>query len=372
MSKTRYIRLVDRQPTQARYTRLSDVTRSIEVSMEFKPTFAATEGRPFAVPFVDMPAFRTFLRGVPSIYKKNVLSESFCFVPEKLLKLVERPTVELSFELLASSLLNSNLAQILKSKHCVIRVHDLLRYAMVNVSHKPSFSARKLPQLPFCRPSAFGLQLFSKVSILRSSILHFLRVVKGIIGADCYIHNPTIDTNYIEILKWLRVRMFKRYVEEEHIGLPIVGYRGRFDFPQLVRLVTIRDFERGFDPSFGGCDGGNTVDQVHSNNSLIVSHRSKRLPFWKRLTFDRFQRFASAISSALHQRRREFCALTDMLVGGVVVINLVPRLVLESPFHGFRKCFGVCSHRVMEHLTVLLGQPELECYRPKHIHIEGG
>ena len=79
--------------------------------MEFKPTFAATVGRTFAIPIVGMPAFRTLLRGVPGIHKENMLSESFCFVPDKLLKLVERPVVELSVELRSSSLLNSDLAQ---------------------------------------------------------------------------------------------------------------------------------------------------------------------------------------------------------------------------------------------------------------------
>jgi len=112
--------------------------------MEFKPTFAATEEISFTISFVDMSAFRTFLRGVPGIHKENMLSESFCFVLDKLLKLVERPAVELSVELLSPSLLNSDLAKIFKSKHHVFRVCDLLRYAMVDVSHKPSFSARKL------------------------------------------------------------------------------------------------------------------------------------------------------------------------------------------------------------------------------------
>ena len=36
MSKTRYNWLVDGQPTQNRYTVMGDVTRSIEVGMEFE------------------------------------------------------------------------------------------------------------------------------------------------------------------------------------------------------------------------------------------------------------------------------------------------------------------------------------------------
>jgi hypothetical protein len=108
------------QPAQARYTSLSDISRSIEVSMEFKPTFAATESRAFTVPLVGMPAVGTLLRGVPGIHQENVLSKSLSFVPDKLLKLVERPAIELSIKLLTSSLLDSDLAQIFQSKYSVM------------------------------------------------------------------------------------------------------------------------------------------------------------------------------------------------------------------------------------------------------------
>ena len=43
MSEIRYIWLVDRQPAQARYTCLSNISSSIEVSMELKPAFSASD-----------------------------------------------------------------------------------------------------------------------------------------------------------------------------------------------------------------------------------------------------------------------------------------------------------------------------------------
>ena len=64
--------------------------------MEFETTFTATESRTFAVPFVGMPTVRALLRSVSSIHEKNVLSKSFSFVTDKLLKLVERPVIELA------------------------------------------------------------------------------------------------------------------------------------------------------------------------------------------------------------------------------------------------------------------------------------
>jgi hypothetical protein len=50
-----------------------------------------------------------------------------------------------------------------------------------------------------------------------------------------------------------------------------------------------------------------------------------------------------------------------------VVIHPIPRSVLESPFCGDRERIGISSHRIEESSTILVRQPKLECYRPKHI-----
>jgi hypothetical protein len=55
-----------------------------------------------------------------------------------------------------------------------------------------------------------------------------------------------------------------------------------------------------------------------------------------------------------------------------VVVNLVPGLVLISPFCRDRERFGVSPHRIEEGFTILVSQPKLECHRPKHVIYEGG
>ena len=142
--------------------------------MELKPALTTTESRTFAVPFVGMPTVRTLLRSVSGIHKENMFSERFSLVADKLLKLVERPVIELAVKLFASSLLNSDLAQIFKSKYSVFRVHNLLGYAVIDISHKPSFLTRHSLKLAFGRFGAFGLQLFSKIGISSTPILDLL------------------------------------------------------------------------------------------------------------------------------------------------------------------------------------------------------
>lgn len=341
--------------------------------MEFKSTFATSERRTFTVPLVDVPAFRTLLRGIPGVYEKHMLPKGLSLVPKKLLELVKRPVVELAVELLTSSLLDSDLAQIFESKHRKIRVRDLLRYAMVHVSHKPSFLAGETLELAFCRLGAFRLQLSAKVSILGSGIFDLLRVVKRVIGADCNVHDTSIDTKHLELGYRFKIVMFKGHMQEERVGSSIIGYRGRFDLPSEIVSVVQRDKESCLNSSPDGRDRSDTVNEVHCNNSLVVPHRSERSSLWKISALRGFQSFASTISSPLYQRRWKIRnTLTDKLVGGVMVIDFVPRLVLKSPFSGFRKSLGISSHRFSESNSVLIANPKLESNRSKHIHIVGG
>jgi len=243
---------------------------------------------------------------------------------------------------------------------------------MVHVSHKPSFLTGETLELAFCRLGAFGLQLFAKVSIPRSGIFNHLRVVKRVIGTDCNIHDTAIDTEHLKLGNRFGVVMFQRHMQIERVSSSIVRYRGRFDLPSKVVSIDRRYEERCFDPPPGGRDRSYTVDQIDCGDSLIVPHGCKRLAFWKRFVFDSFQSFASTISGSLDERRRKIRALTNKLVGGVVVIDLVPSPVIKSPSGGFVERLGISSHRIKESHPILICQPKLESDRSKHIHIVGG
>jgi len=330
------------QPTQARYTRLSYISRSVEVGMEFKATTATTESGTFAVPFISMPAVRALLRSVSGIHKQNVLSKSFSLITDKLLKLVERPVIELAVELFAPSLLNSDLAQILKSKYSIFRVHNLLGYAVVDISHKPSFPTRQTLQLLPGRLGAFGLQLFAKISITSAPIFDLLRVEKPVIRADCNIHYPTIYSKNFEIGDLRRIAVLHGYVQIEHFASPVIRNRRGLDNPAEIFPIMRWYIESCLDSSVGAGNCSYAMHNVDCNYSLIVSHCRERFPLWKRFAFDCLECFTSTISGTLHQRRREIGnALASKLVGCIVIIYPVPRLVLISPFSRDRECIGV-------------------------------
>jgi len=336
--------------------------------MEFKTTFTATESRTFTIPFVGMPAVRALLGSVSSIHKENMLSDRFSLIADKLFKLVERPAIELAVKLFTSSLLDSDLAQIFKSKYSVFRVHNLLRYAVIDISHKPSFLTRHSLKLAFGRMGAFGLQLFAKIGITSTPIFDLLGVVKPVIRADCNINYTTVYSKNIKRRDFHRIAMLKRYMQIENLVSTIIRDCGGLDNPFKVIIVMRRNEEGGLDSSFGAGNCRQAVNQVHGNNSLVVPHCRERLSFWKCFTFNSFQSFASAISCSLYQRGGKIGdTLASKLVGCIVVIDFIPRLILSTPFCRDRECFGVSSHRIEESPAIRVSQTKLECYCPKHI-----
>jgi hypothetical protein len=115
------------------------------------------------------------------------------------------------------------------------------------------------------------------------------------------------------------------------------------------------------------------MDEVHGDYSLVIPHSSERLPFWKCLAFHGFQSFASAISCSLYQGRWKIRnALTDKLVGCIVVVNFVPRFVLESPPVGLRERLGKSLHGLKKRSPISFKESKLECYHPKRVHMADG
>lgn len=306
--------------------------------MELKPAFPAPEQMAFSVSFVGMPAHRTFLRGVSGIDKKNLFTDSPGFIPEKLFKFVERPIVQFPVELFASPFLNPDLRKVFQREDRVIRVRNLLRDAVIGISHKPSLPSGNLTEFPFCRSGAFGLQFLTKVSIFRPNALHLPGVEKRVVRTDSNIYDPTVDPEHPDLRQWGHIWMFHRDVQIERLLPPVIGERRSRDLPGEIMTVILRDRECCLDPSFHRCDGSNTMHQVHRDDPLVVPHGGERFSFWQGLTLNGFQSLTCTISRTLYQRGRKIRnRLTNNPVCCRVVLHLIPRTALEPPLCGGRE-----------------------------------
>ena len=370
MSLTRYNWLVDGQPTQNRYTILGDVTGSIEVSMEFKPTFTTEKRGTLTITFVNMAANRTLLRSVSSIDGNNLLTKILGLIPDKLFQFVERPVVEFPIELSTSTFLNTDLRQVFKCEYREWSLNNLLRDAVVNISHKPSFSTRQLPEFADAGTSAFGLEFGSEMGVITTCILHSPGIKKRVIRTDCNVDNTPINSKNSLFRDYLRGIGFKLAVQIKRIAALTKRQGRRFDLPRQVWPVVFRNTERGFNPAVRCGDSRISRSQKHVDNTGIVSHCRILLTERFELAFNRFQSFTSNISRALYQRGREIRnRLSNIVIGSIVAVDLADRMGFKTPFGTGVERHSIISHGFQERLSAIRRNVKFQLDCPNHSHI---
>ena len=370
MSPTRYNWLIDGQPTQARYTCLRYVSGSIEVSMEFKTAVTTEKRGTMAITFVNMTANRTLLRGITGIDGNNLLAKILGFIPNKLLQFKERPDIQFPIELSTTSFLHTDFRQIFECKYRGWRLNNLLRDTVVDISHKPSFSSRQLPQFTDAGTSAFGLEFGSEMGVFATGILHSRRIEKCVVGTDCNVDNTPINPKNRLFRNKFRGIRFKLAVQIKRIVVLTQRQGRRFDFPCQVWQVIFRNTERGFNPTIRSCNSCISRNQKHVDNTGVVSHC--RILFTERfkLTFHRFQRLTSNISRTLYQRGREIGnRLSNIVIGSVMAINLTNRMGFETPCGTGVKCHGIISHGFQERIARIRRNIQFQLNCPNHTHI---
>lgn len=369
-SETRYIRLVDGQPTQASYTGLGNVTRSVEVGMKFKPAVPAEELRSVPVAFVDMAAGRTLLGSKPCIDKDDLLAKILCFKLKKMFQLVKRPGIQFPNDASPSTFLNADLGKVFESEYGSRGLNDLLRDAVIDISHKPSFSTRKFTEFPASGSSAFRLKLLAKVRELGASVLHLSGIEKRIVGADCDVDKATVNTENRLFLDGFRSPGLNLAVQVKSPIVPAKGKSRRLDLPRQELPIVIRKCEGSLDPPIGACDSSEAGIEKDPDHTLIVAHSRILLAERFGFTLHNLQRVTGTISRALHQRGREIRnRLSNALIGRVVAVYLVGRMVGKAPLGTGIERHGIIPHGLHERFPTFRRNVKFQLDCPNHNHI---
>jgi len=370
VSEARYIRLVDRQPTQTRYTGLGDVTGSIKIGMKFKSTGSTLKLRTVAVPFIYMSADRALLRGVPGIDKDHLLTEVLCFVPDKLFQFKERPVVQFLVEVVRSAFLDPDLGQVFQCEHCVRRLNNLLRDAVINISHKPTFFSAHAFEFTLGGSRAFGLEFSSEISVLRPRILHGRRIKESVIGTDGDVDNTTIDPKNLLFGKKIRCPGFDLTVQVEPAIIPVKGEIRRFDFPTGISPVILGKEKFCFDAAGTCCQRDTTAFHIDPDHPLVVPHGRIFFMDGFMRTFYGLKRFTGAIPGTLQKGTGEIRnSLTNIKVSCMVAINLIRRMVRESPFCAGVEGHGVIPHGLQDGFSCSVREIQLQLDCPNHSNI---
>lgn len=361
---------VDRSPTDARYTRVGYVERSIQVGMCVIPTFTTPKIVSSAVSSIGVTTFGTFLARVSGIDVYNLFTKCFGFILNKLLKLVKRPVVEFSVKFPpASAVLDPNAGEVFESKHIERHIHNLFGDTMVNILNKPFFFPADLLKKAFSRFSAFALEFSPKMLVFASNILDLFTIKESIVRAHRDIHNASVDSEN-SVARWFGRVCFHGNMQIERVRSLIVPKRGTSDLPMEILIVVFRKIERCLDPATNRCNANQMVKEVDSNNPFIVPNSRKRGTFWDGFEFNTFKCLARNIPNTLQESRRDFrMFFSDRVVSSVMDLVFTTRSVIKSKHGDLIKHFVTDYNGLAKRLRILVRDFEFEFDRSIHTHI---
>ena len=335
--------------------------------MQTKTTFATAERGTSTVSLIDVPTVGALLGRVPGINQDGLFSDSLGFVGQELLELEECPAIELAVEISAfPTLLDSYTFQIFKCKNGMGCLHDLLRNAVVLISHKSFFSPAELLELSSGGRSTFRLEFIAEMGILAPDIFDSIRVEKLIVGTDGNIDDAPVDAEDIT-MDWFGLSLFDCDVEEECSVR--VGQRGRFDLPAHVLLI-VRWKRKGcpYPASEGGYARFSPIEP-DSYHPGIVSDSTVQSEHRELLEFDRSESLAGNVSGTGRKAGRESELFSDRIIGCIVNNTLAPGMVLISPLGTKISSEIVSFDTPNEGIFLIWPDSELEFDGSCHCHI---
>lgn len=361
---------VDRSPTDTRYTRSGNVERSIQIGVDVIPTFTTPKIVPLAVSFIGVTAFRTFLARIPRVYTHNLFTKRFGFIPDKLLKLVERPVVELPVKLSpASAVLDSNAGEVFKRKYIEGHIHDLFRDTVVNILNKPFFFSADLLKKTFSRLSAFALEFSPKMLVFASNILNLFAIKESIVRAHSDVHDASIDSENL-ITRWFgRVRSHGN-MQIERIRSLVIPKRGASDFPMKILIVVFWKIERCLNPTTDRCNANQMVKEINPDYPFIVPNSGKWRAFRDCFEFNTLKCLTCNVPDTLQERGRDFrMSLSGRVISPVMDFYLAARSILKSKSSDLIKHFVADYDSLAKRLCILIRDFKFEFDRSIHIHI---
>ena len=317
----------DKSPTRISYTETGDVSGSIEVRMEGKPTGPTSIIRTLSVSLSDFTTPGALLTGVSCININYGLTNRFCFIFYEPLELSICPTTQLAIEPSAfTTLLDSS--QFLQGDAIERLVNNPLAYTMVDIRHKPFLPSLEFLKFSLCGPGAFASQPASQVLILSFDVPDLLGIEKFIIAQYCMIDDSCINPQHSIgcSLGWCCFFHSKIYNDVLTIPLNITVSA----FPVNVFLEVFGDCERYLDSTFYGGNRDVTLTQFGCEGILTISDGTELSFSWEFHESDPLEDIRSSISCITQEfGLNSRIDLPQWEVSEVVEFDFIEHLVLK-------------------------------------------
>ncbi len=266
-TRTRYIRLVDGEPTSLSFTEAGDVPGGVEVGMEFVTASGAFVPKAVAGLLVDGPAPGALLTGVPCVDVEHGLPCALGLVIDEPLKLAELPVAERSVEAFSQLLPLSDTE--LFQRYRIERLCNYpVSYLVVHVGHEAVLLLRQTLQFTFGGAGAFGLKFTTKVLIAALDRSDVIGIIELVVGEDSVIEYASIDTEDGGRRSNAGSPLLHDDAKDEMLSIEGQFCRYRLPVDELLEVFGNTDLE--LDPPGHAGQGNDPSDELSGERSLVV------------------------------------------------------------------------------------------------------
>lgn len=216
----------------------------------------------------------TDLRSVIRLNSNNLDAQSFSFVLDEVLQLIETPVANPIVHSFSSSDFPYS-SEVFHNDFVSIKFgNNLFTYVVIYPLHPTVFSSTKLLKKSFSRSSAFSLKFGTQISKFPFNIFNIRGIEETVIRSDSKIIYSKVNTKNFFLQRAFSID-FSRKTKQEEASAFFIGSQQTFsNIPFIeVLFITIRDCERNFNSSFD-CSNAQNIVLKGSAARKIVSHRT--------------------------------------------------------------------------------------------------
>jgi len=218
--------------------------------------------------------YSTFGTDLGSIVRLNSLknnSFSFSFIPNEVLQLIETPITQPVIKSPSSP----NISYAFKVFHnnlvSVKAGNNLFAYVVVNPLHKTVFSSRDFFKQSPAGMSAFALKFSFNMPVFPFDLLDFRGIEKLAVRSNSKVVYSDINTKNSLEVRAFDIDIFGKGKQEETSAFFIYPQKAFSNFPSEIFNITIRNFERDFNPAFDSSQTQNIIFE-RSRAREVISH----------------------------------------------------------------------------------------------------
>lgn len=292
----------------------------------------------------QLSAIRTSLRGMVRANLNHFNSHSICFIGNKVLELVETPTIQPEVKSFASASFSYTFKVLQNNSSSVTICNNLFTDYMIPMPFETSLPARNCFQPLLGRTSAFALESCSQSFEFESICFNFSPAKELYVASYSNMVYSDINTNLKSVRNLVDVDISGKCDVQKHSLLLVSNEQSSLIIPVEVFPIVFRNIKWNFNPSFNCCEFDSIKQK--SRVSLVKGKRHNIFEgrFRTFVSLNRLKSLRSYPISIYHKLRWQIKEFSRIIIAQMVKLISILNIGSKTFVSNVRDCFRILIH----------------------------